>query len=54
MGYTNEQIKSIVDEQRKYFRTGETLDINWRKQQLVKLKDAVISHPVDGKELLLA
>ena len=52
MGYTNEQIKSIVDEQRKYFRTGETLDINWRKQQLVKLKDAVISNQTLLQEAL--
>ena len=52
MGYTNEQIKAIVDEQRKYFRTGETLDINWRKQQLVKLKNAVISNQTLLQEAL--
>ena len=39
MAYTKEQIHDIVLEQRKYFRTGETLDINWRKQQLRKLKE---------------
>ena len=48
MAYTKEQIHDIVLEQRKYFRTGETLDINWRKQQLRKLKEAVLSN----KEML--
>ncbi len=48
MGYTKEQIHDIVLEQRKYFRTGETLDINWRKQQLRKLKEAVLAN----KEML--
>ena len=43
MAYTKEQIHDIVLEQRKYFRTGETLDINWRKQQLRKLKEAVLA-----------
>jgi len=44
MGYTDGQIKKIVEDQRRYFRTGETLDINWRKQQLIKLKNAVIAN----------
>ena len=48
MAYTKEQIHDIVLEQRKYFRTGETLDINWRKQQLRKLKEAVLAN----KEML--
>ena len=44
MAYTLERIQDIVAAQRRYFRTGETLDINWRKQQLIKLKNAVISN----------
>ena len=44
MGYTDGQIKKIVEDQRRYFRTGETLDINWRKEQLKKLKNAVIAN----------
>jgi len=44
MAYTEERIRDIVEKQRKYFRTGETLDIGWRKQQLEKLKSAVILH----------
>jgi len=44
MASTAESIRDIVDRQRKFFRTGVTLDIKWRKQQLEKLKDAVILH----------
>jgi len=44
MAYTEERIRDIVDRQRKYFRTGKTLDIKWRKRQLEKLKSAVISN----------
>ena len=44
MAYTEERIRDIVEKQRKYFRTGETLDIGWRKQQLENLKSAVILH----------
>jgi aldehyde dehydrogenase (NAD+) len=36
-----EDIKSIVERQRAFFRTGETLDVKWRIAQLRKLKAAV-------------
>ena len=52
MSYTKEQIHDIVLEQRKYFRTGETLDINWRKQQLIKLRSAVFSNQTLLQEAL--
>ena len=52
MSYTKEQIHDIVLEQRKYFRTGETLDINWRKQQLIKLRTAVFSNQTLLQEAL--
>ncbi|MBQ7599173.1 MAG: aldehyde dehydrogenase family protein [Clostridia bacterium] len=45
---TQESIHSIVEKQRKYFLTGETLDVSWRKEQLKKLKQAVI----DNREML--
>ena len=48
MAYTKEQIHDIVLGQRKYFRTGETLDLNWRIEQLKKLKEAVLAN----KEML--
>lgn len=48
MEYTEEKIKEIVETQRQYFRTNETLDIDFRIQQLKKLKQALI----DNEELL--
>ncbi len=38
---TNEQIKSIIQEQRSFFATGKTLPISFRKTALGKLKDAL-------------
>ncbi len=40
--YTNLEIQKIVEEQRDLFRSDITLDINWRLNQLKKLKSAVI------------
>ena len=48
MEFTEEKIKEIVKTQRQYFRTNETLDIDFRIQQLKKLKQALI----DNEELL--
>lgn len=44
MAYTRESIHEIVLRQRKFFRTGATLDVAWRKEQLRKLKQAVIAN----------
>ena len=44
MSFTKEQIHRIAERQRKYFRSGKTLDVAWRKEQLVKLRDALLSH----------
>ena len=52
MTYTNEQIQEIVAAQRQYFRTGETLPIKWRIQQLKKLKAAVMAHATDFEDAL--
>ena len=38
------QIREIVAAQRRFFRTGETLPVKWRIQQLKRLKAAVIAH----------
>lgn len=43
MAYTEERIKNIVANQRKFFRSGKTLDVKWRLEQLKKLKAAVIA-----------
>jgi len=44
MAYTPERIQEIVAKQRSFFRSGVTLDVNWRLQQLKKLKASVIAH----------
>ena len=44
MAYTQETIHEIVLKQRKFFRTGATLDVNFRIEQLKKLKQAVFDH----------
>jgi len=41
MEYTFETVKEIVDRQRTFFRSGKILDIDWRIEQLEKLKLAV-------------
>ena len=49
-----EQITGIVEAQRKFFRTGATLPVKWRKQQLKKLKAAVIEHATEFEDALIA
>ncbi len=44
MSYTKEEIHSIVEKQREFFLSNQTLDIKWRKEQLVKLKEAIIKN----------
>ncbi len=41
MEYTNETVKELVDRQRTFFRKGQTLDVEWRIEQLRKLKLAL-------------
>ena len=50
--YTEEEIGAIVAAQRKFFRTGTTLPVKWRIQQLKKLKAAVIAHEVEFEDAL--
>ena len=42
--YTQEKVHSILSAQRRYFRTGETLDVKWRMAQLRRLRQAVIAN----------
>ena len=44
MGYTREQIHDLVIKQKEFFKTGETLSVKFRKQQLKKLKEAIIKN----------
>ncbi len=52
MGYTVEDIGRIVDQQRAYFRKGETLDVTWRIAQLKRLKKGVIAYERAFEETL--
>ena len=47
-----EDIKVIVERQREFFRTGETLDVKWRIAQLKKLKAAVKAHAEEMEQAL--
>lgn len=49
--HNEETIRSIVEEQRRFFRTGATLDVEWRIEQLRKLKTAII---INEKKLVRA
>lgn len=51
---TEAQIQSVVTAQRNFFRTGATLDLNWRIQQLKKLKNAVIAYETEFEDALHA
>lgn len=45
-------IQSIVEAQRAFFRTGETLDVKWRINQLKRLKAAVRAHSQEMEQAL--
>ena len=51
--YTVSGIQQIVDTQRAFFRTGTTLDVDWRLRQLRKLRDGVIAREKEFEEALL-
>jgi aldehyde dehydrogenase (NAD+) len=44
MAWTQQAVHEIVLGQKKYFRSGETLDVDWRIRQLKALKEAVIAN----------
>ncbi|MBR4777374.1 MAG: aldehyde dehydrogenase family protein [Lachnospiraceae bacterium] len=44
MGYTEKDIRKIVEKQRKFFKTGKTLDVEYRIRQLKRLKAALIAN----------
>ena len=52
MPYTQESVHEIVEKQRAFFRTGTTLDVGWRVEQLKKLKRAVTDHRAALEEAL--
>ena len=44
MAYTKEEIHALVENQREFFLSGKTLDVKWRKAQLRKLKEAILTN----------
>lgn len=44
MNWTQETVHALVEKQRAYFQTGKTLDVNFRIEQLKKLRQAVLDH----------
>lgn len=50
--WTQETIHSVVEYQREFFKSGKTLDIEWRIRQLQKLKKAVKDHEWEIKYAL--
>ena len=50
--FTESKIQEIVAAQRKFFRSGTTLPVKWRIQQLKKLKAAVLAHEAEFEEAL--
>ena len=50
--FTEDKIRDIVEAQRRFFRTGTTLPVEWRIRQLKKLKAAVLEHADEFVEAL--
>ena len=44
---TEAEIQNILEKQHKFFQTGQTLPVNYRIEQLKKLKDSIIRHEPD-------
>lgn len=52
MAYTKEDIHNIVLKQREFFLTNQTLNIRFRKTQLIRLKNAIINNSKKLEEAL--
>ncbi|MBR5383192.1 MAG: aldehyde dehydrogenase family protein, partial [Clostridia bacterium] len=52
MPRTKEEIHAIVEKQRAFFRTGKTLDVSWRIEQLKKLRGALVTYEHEIEEAL--
>ncbi len=52
--WTEEQIRALLDGQRAFFRSGQTLDVGWRREQLKKLRQAVQAHEAEITAALAA
>ncbi len=45
-------IHEVVESQRRYFRSGATLPLSFRKEMLLRLKKSVLAHQRDMEEAL--
>lgn len=52
--WTEETIHELVNRQRTFFRTGVTLEVNWRQAQLKKLRQIVLRHEKSIRKALAA
>ena len=52
MSWTKERIGAAVEKQRAFFRSGATLDVAWRIEQLKKLRTAVLAHEAELTQAL--
>ena len=52
MNYTQESIHETVEKQRRFFKTGKTLDVSWRIEQLKRLKSKVIEYETEFENAL--
>lgn len=52
MEWTKEMVHEVVEEQRAYFKTGQTLDVDWRIRQLKKLKTAILAFEEELEDAL--
>lgn len=52
MEWTKDRIKEVLEKQRRYFKTGETLDVDFRIRQLKRLKTSIEIHEKDLEEAL--
>ena len=52
MSYTKQEIHEIVLSQREFFLSGKTLPVKFRKAQLKKLKEVILSHQKELEEAL--
>ena len=52
MPYTKEDIHNIVLKQREFFLSGKTLDVNFRKEQLKKLRQVILDNQEELEKAL--
>ena len=52
MEWTQQSIHELVEKQRKFFKSGQTLNLNWRIEQLKKLREALYKNQNELEEAL--